>query len=63
VEVVTLSARRDGDGIRLDRPVDGTIFGSPIVAPEGVLGLVQDEDTGAFLPDDVVAAARKTAGP
>jgi len=63
VGVVTLAAHRDGRQIRFDRPVDGSMFGSPILAPDGLLGLVQDEDTGAFLPDDLVAAARKAANP
>lgn len=49
VEALALSARRDGKGIRLSEPVDAAVFGSPIVAPEGVIGMVQDEQTGTFL--------------
>ena len=49
VEALALGARRDGKGIRLSEPVDAAVFGSPIVAPEGVIGLVQDEQTGTFL--------------
>jgi hypothetical protein len=56
IEVVALSARRDGQAIRLDHPVDPSFYGSPIMVPEGVLGIVQDEQAGAFLPADLVAA-------
>jgi hypothetical protein len=31
-------------------PIDSAVFGSPIAAPDGVIGLVQDEQAGAFLP-------------
>jgi hypothetical protein len=55
VDVLQLAARRDGLGIRLSEPVDGAVFGSPIVTPDGVIGLVQDEQTGAFLPADLLA--------
>jgi hypothetical protein len=61
VEVVRLSAHRDGLGIHLDESVDPSFFGSPIVVPEGVLGIVQDEQAGAFLPADLVTAAAATA--
>ncbi len=61
VEVVRLSARRDGQGIHLDESVDPTFYGSPIVAPEGVIGIVQDEQVGAFLPADLATAAAATA--
>jgi len=57
VDVLQLGARRDGQGIRLSEPVDGAVFGSPIVTPDGVIGLVQDEQTGAFLPANLLAAA------
>jgi hypothetical protein len=57
IEVVQLSAHRDGQAIRLDEPVDPAFFGSPILVPEGVLGFVQDEQAGAFLPADVASAA------
>jgi hypothetical protein len=61
VEVVQLSAHRDGLGIHLDESVDPSFFGSPIMVPEGVLGIVQDEQAGAFLPVDLVTAAAATA--
>jgi len=57
VEVVQLSAHRDGQGIHLDESVDPTFYGSPIVVPEGVLGIVQDEQAGAFLPTDLASAS------
>jgi hypothetical protein len=57
VEVLLLGARHDGQGIRLSEPVDAAVFGSPIVTPDGVIGLVQDEQTGAFLPPDLLAPA------
>jgi hypothetical protein len=55
VEVLQLRARREGQGIRLSEPVDAAVSGSPIVTPDGVIGLVQDEQTGAFLPADLLA--------
>jgi hypothetical protein len=57
VDVLILGARHDGQGIRLSEPVDAAVFGSPIVTPDGVVGLVQDEQTGAFLPTDLQAPA------
>jgi hypothetical protein len=57
VDVLQLSAKRDGGVIHLDQPVDPSFFGSPILVPEGVLGIVQDEQAGAFLPADLVTAA------
>ncbi|MGA3373849.1 MAG: hypothetical protein ABSC48_19065 [Terracidiphilus sp.] len=54
VEVLQLGARRDGKSIHLTEPVDGAVFGSPIVTPDGVIGLVQDEQAGAFLPADLL---------
>ncbi|MGA3080177.1 MAG: hypothetical protein ABSD44_02205 [Terracidiphilus sp.] len=57
VEVLQMGAVRDGNGIRLSEPVDAAAFGSPIVTPDGVIGLVQDEQAGAFLPADLQAPA------
>jgi hypothetical protein len=57
VELLTMAATRDGKSIQLSEPVDAAVFGSPIVTPDGVIGLVQDEQTGAFLPDDLLAPA------
>jgi hypothetical protein len=61
VEVLQLGARREGQGIRLTEPVDAAVFGSPIVTPDGVIGLVQDEQAGAFLPADLLAPAAAPA--
>jgi hypothetical protein len=60
VEVVEFQARRDGAGIHFNHPVDPAFFGSPVMVPEGVLGIVQDEQVGAFLPADLSTAP---AGP
>lgn len=57
IEVIEISAHRDGQGIHLDEPVDPSFYGSPIIAPEGVLGIVQDEQSGAFLPADIANAS------
>jgi len=56
-----LGARREGQGIRLSVPVDAAVYGSPIVTPDGVIGLVQDEQAGAFLPADIIAPAAAPA--
>jgi hypothetical protein len=53
IEPLELSAKRDENSIRLSQPVDVSVFGSPIIAPEGVIGIVQDEWTGTLLPSDV----------
>jgi hypothetical protein len=55
VEALQMAASRDGQSIRLSQPVDEATFGSPIVTPDGVIGIVQDEQTGAFLPADLLA--------
>jgi hypothetical protein len=57
IEVLQMGAVRDGNGIKLNEPVDAAAFGSPIVTPDGVIGLVQDEQAGAFLPADLQAPA------
>jgi hypothetical protein len=57
VQVVELSAHLDGQQIHLDQPVDASFYGSPILAPEGVIGFVQDEQAGAFLPANLIPAA------
>jgi hypothetical protein len=62
VEVVELAAHRDGQAIRLDQSVDPSFYGSPILVPEGVLGFVQDEQAGAFLPADIATAASAASG-
>jgi hypothetical protein len=57
VEALQMKASREGKGIHLSEPVDAAVFGSPIATPDGVIGLVQDEQTGAFLPNDLLAPA------
>ena len=61
VDVLLLGARHDGQAIRLSEPVDAAVYGSPIVTPDGVIGLVQDEQAGAFLPADLLAPAAAPA--
>jgi hypothetical protein len=61
VEVLQLGARREGKGIQLTEPVDGAVYGSPIATPDGVIGIVQDEQAGAFLPADLVGPAAAPA--
>jgi len=64
VEVLQMGARREGKGIHLTEPVDAAVFGSPIVTPDGVIGMVQDEQAGAFLPADLgTPAAVPTPAP
>jgi hypothetical protein len=57
VEIFQMGARREGKGIRLSEPVDAAVYGSPIVTPDGVIGVVQDEQAGAFLPADLLPPA------
>jgi len=57
VEALQMRASRNGKGIQLSEPVDAAVYGSPITTPDGVIGLVQDEQTGAFLPADLLAPA------
>lgn len=45
-ELIEVPARRSGNRIELGELVDSSAFGSPIVAPEGVIGIVQDENSG-----------------
>jgi hypothetical protein len=57
VDAIQLSAQRDGQSIHFDHPLDASFYGSPILVPEGVLGIVQDEQTGAFLPADLAGTS------
>jgi hypothetical protein len=45
-ELIVVPAKRDGTRIQLGELVDSSAFGSPIVAPEGVIGIVQDQSSG-----------------
>jgi hypothetical protein len=53
VEALPMAAHREGQGIKFSEPVDSAVFGSPIVTPDGVIGMVQDENAGTFLPDQM----------
>ena len=45
-EVILTSAYLDNGRIRFAVNVDSTVFGSPIIAPNGIIGMVQDESSG-----------------
>lgn len=45
-ELIVIPAKRNGNRITLGELVDSSVFGSPIVASEGVIGIVQDETSG-----------------
>jgi hypothetical protein len=45
-EVILTSAYLDHGRIRLEVSVDSTVFGSPIIASNGIIGMVQDESSG-----------------
>lgn len=45
-EVIVTSATLDHGRIRLAVNVDSTVFGSPIIAADGIIGMVQDESSG-----------------
>jgi hypothetical protein len=61
VEALETGAVREGSAIRLTDPVDDAVFGSPIVTEQGVIGMVQDERIGSFLPLELVAQAAPPA--
>jgi hypothetical protein len=50
-ELIVVSARRNGNRIELGELVDSSAFGSPIVAPEGVIGIVQNQNSGVAWPE------------
>jgi hypothetical protein len=50
-ELIILPAKRTGSRIELEESVDSSVFGSPIVAPEGIVGIVQDENSGVAWPE------------
>jgi hypothetical protein len=45
-EVILTSAYLDNGRIRFAVNVDSSVFGSPIIAPNGIIGMVQDESSG-----------------
>jgi hypothetical protein len=50
-EILLTPARLENGRIRLDNPVDASAYGSPVWVEGGVAGFVQDQDSGARLPD------------
>lgn len=56
-EVILTSAYLDNGRIRLAVNVDSTVFGSPIIAPNGIIGMVQDESSG--IPLNGIAESKK----
>jgi hypothetical protein len=46
-EVILTSAYLDHGRIRFDVSVDSTVLGSPIIASDGIVGMVQDESSGS----------------
>ncbi len=49
-DLVFVSVKRDGDRLKLQSPVDSSALGSPLIAPEGIIGMVQSETEGVALP-------------
>jgi hypothetical protein len=49
LELISTPARRQDNRILLEDPIDDRAFGSLLVAPEGAVGMVQDESTGMIL--------------
>jgi len=45
-ELIIMPAKRNGTRIELGELVDDSVFGSPIVASEGIVGIVQDQSSG-----------------
>ncbi|MFQ5926614.1 MAG: hypothetical protein ACE5MH_04175 [Terriglobia bacterium] len=50
-DLVFLPAVRGGSEIRLGAPVDASAWGMPLIAPAGVVGVVQNETTGLVLKE------------
>jgi len=49
-ETVFVAAQRRGNRLIFETAVDDETFGSPVIVPGGVIGMVQDEYTGVILP-------------
>jgi hypothetical protein len=45
-ELIIVPAKKNGTRIELGELVDSSVFGSPIVSSEGVIGIVQDQSSG-----------------
>ena len=49
-ETIFVPAHRQGNRLTFDMPVDDETFGSPVMAPGGAVGMVQDERSAMILP-------------
>ena len=49
-ETILGPAHRQDNRLIFDTPVDDEAFGSPVIVPGGVIGIVQDERSGMILP-------------
>lgn len=52
LELINTPARAESERIQLEDPIDEGAFGSLLVAPEGAVGMVQDENSGMLLRRD-----------
>jgi hypothetical protein len=51
LDPIQLPAALDSSRIKLGSLVDATVFGSPLLGPDGILGMVQDENSALPWPD------------
>jgi hypothetical protein len=58
-EVILTSAYLDHGRIRFEVSVDSTVLGSPIIASDGIVGMVQDESSG--IPWTGIAGSMKSS--
>ncbi len=49
LELVSMPAHRENGRILLEDPIDDSAFGSLLIAPEGAVGMVQEERTGMVM--------------
>ena len=50
-DLIFLSATSSGQSIRLGTPVDSSAWGAPLIGPNGIVGLIQNENTALMLGD------------
>jgi len=66
-EILTLSAKVADGRLILDDPIDASAFGSPMISPNGIVGILQDEKSGILFTGAAEAlklnAAQRKAGP
>jgi hypothetical protein len=48
-EIFFVAAQRQGDAILLADPVDASAWGAPLIGPNGIVGMIQDESTAVSL--------------